>query len=979
MVSWLPSTVCILGILLAAVQGLSENAPSLCTSDADCEAWYRKGSNCLASGRCSNPFTAGCLRSFANGTEFAPNMSALIRETLMNRRVCNSEDRRSAAAANGSSLDCRTPPFAYPEIRVHNGNWDSRVFYSWIIQIFLSEFLQVPVRVGLANETAQASFYSPDAEMSFSTQAYAFEEIKVANRLGGHCERTTKSCIHVMPEVWIGQEKRWQQAFVQGQIDQVHDNGEVGKISWYIPFYTARQYPEFTVFEGLAGNRDKLAQIFLRPTAWGDYCRDVSSTQCAEPDGVATRKPLNQEEEAVYYANGTYTGHFRATEKNDCGKNPHNCTGHIASPGCSWDTYVEGQAYYNNISLESDGNDGYDGGYAYTHMLQIWKAAAVTKSHIIMWWWTPDASIEEYRGSDFEFQRILLPDPTLQCKESRITPSERCSADPLVRRGTKQGSCDNEFSSLQKIIARSLREMTFQVPLADQSPAYQAIINLRINQLQMDAMFRQWVEKGMTGLGAREVVCDFVFENKEQLIQYFPRGFPRILRDRNAYKRVPLYVAQAAGALALLYLVLAFAGVIWWRNSAPFAFAQRTFMLLILFGLVLVSIGSVLYALEPQDGVCLSQMWMVTLGYTMELVPLLVKVAAINRLMVTATHSFRRIRIEPQRLMATVAIVACLVCVLLMVYSIVDPPRRKIDRYLMDSGQNSVQVLVSCQSGWIAWSIVALCWEGLLIVAAVVLAFQSRKVKVEFNSSTNLGILIYSHFVFFALRVLLFYVADRAHSTQPFIAPDVLAAATSFLLSIDVVIAVTVYVLPKLIAAKYPKRDRNSVAMSDAVREIENLAKEASKHLNSIASGSGSNSDHLRAAPEFEQEFLQIFGGQKSSPQSRDDFDDSSRSIRSFGTKLIPIPDDWSSTDSRRTEDQMPDCDDKDSTCEDSTTMDSVRNTESAIGGCSQGEAEASIRPKEETDGASCGGSDSKSTSETDMDMASRSIASESK
>ena len=80
---------------------------------------------------------------------------------------------------------------------------------------------------------------------------------------------------------------------------------------------------------GIAGesNRRKLAEMFLRPTTWGDYCTQVSNTSCAVPDNVAQRPPSEEEVDKMHSPN-LYTGYFRATEENDCDKFPDNCTGH---------------------------------------------------------------------------------------------------------------------------------------------------------------------------------------------------------------------------------------------------------------------------------------------------------------------------------------------------------------------------------------------------------------------------------------------------------------------------------------------------------------------------------------------------------------------------------------------------------------------------------------------------------------------------
>jgi hypothetical protein len=107
------------------------------------------------------------------------------------------------------------------------------------------------------------------------------------------------------------------------------------------------------------------------------------------------------------------------------------------------------------------------------------------------------------------------------------------------------------------------------------------------------------------------------------------------------------------------------------------------------------------------------------------------------------------------------------------------------------------------------WDLVVICWNGVLIVCATVLAFQSRTIKQEFNDSQSLGTMIYSHFVFAVLRAVTFNLGGSDSTddgvtvgTIPTIAPATIAAASSFLLSIDVITAVSIYIIPKIEAAR---------------------------------------------------------------------------------------------------------------------------------------------------------------------------------
>jgi len=76
-------------------------------------------------------------------------------------------------------------------------------------------------------------------------------------------------------------------------------------------------------------NRQKLAKRFKRPTTWRDYCTLVSTNNCSIPDEIVDRAPAEDgSENGRYFVEGSYTGHFRATDKNNCTKTK-NCTGHF--------------------------------------------------------------------------------------------------------------------------------------------------------------------------------------------------------------------------------------------------------------------------------------------------------------------------------------------------------------------------------------------------------------------------------------------------------------------------------------------------------------------------------------------------------------------------------------------------------------------------------------------------------------------------
>eukprot|EP00980_Cylindrotheca_fusiformis_P004722 scaffold1004_cov105-Cylindrotheca_fusiformis.AAC.5 len=778
---------CLVIILIVLASSVAA-AQVECVADWECESKYRSGSKCLETGECSNPFVEGCLRT--------------LDPEAHERRHCNSDDK--------DATNCRLSPFQYPEIRINNQDWETAIIFSWILQICLMEFLDVPVTVGLGSDTAISSFYSTGSAVPYSSKSYAWDAIEKANELGGDCLATEQDCIHVIPDVWLGQRLKWEEEYRDGQIDYIDGNGQVGKISWYIPAFTAARHPFTVTHIGLALDRNRTASLFKRPTTWGDYCDLVSETNCSQPDGIAEAYP-EAGDKGKYFADG-YIGHFRPTIKNNCTgpENNATCTGHIVNGPCSWSTFLEAQAYYNGIALESDGPELINGGYAYGEMLQIWAAANATKSDVIMWWYEPDSLVEAYRGTDFEFTKIHLPSPSVECRESRTSPEDRCSADPLVRLGGVKGSCDNIPHTTKKAIASSLRDVSLSSEEVDRSPGYYYIRNFNVDELEISDILNEFVKRGRTGQAARDVVCNWVADNADYLKSFIPPSFPRELQYGNDYEENVTIVAQTLGGFAVVFILVSYVITCVKRNALIFVYAQVHFIFAILCGMLLVSVGSIIASLEPNNVNCIARVWLVCLGYTFELAPLIIKVSAMNSLM-RASRRMRRVRIKTTALYAKVIFISFLVTIYLVVWTTVDPPRAIKVRTLSDD-QTVITEGNSCSSESRYWQLTYNFWEGLLIVWAFVLAFQSRHAKAEFNESRSLGMMTYSHFVFAALRIAILFVFENDPYTR--------SMTTSFLLSLDVILALCIYLLPKMINSMQSDDDPRLYHVSRSVHKI---------------------------------------------------------------------------------------------------------------------------------------------------------------
>ena len=82
--------------------------------------------------------------------------------------------------------------------------------------------------------------------------------------------------------------------------------------------------------------------------------------------------------------------------------------------------------------------------------------------------------------------------------------------------------------------------------------------------------------------------------------------------------------------------------------------------------------------IPPSDVSCVTVIWLTNVGYTVELVPLVVKVAAINKLMIAARR-MRRVHLKRKKLYGAVIILCALVTSYLVSWTIMDPPRKDAD------------------------------------------------------------------------------------------------------------------------------------------------------------------------------------------------------------------------------------------------------------------------------------------------------------
>lgn len=786
-----------------------------CENNTICEENLWPGSECL-NNKCTNAFQSGCLRSLLTGDESKNAANDDLRDLrnyiTSRKRVCNSEDK------TGSEV-CDADEHGYSEVRLFTQNWESAMVTVWMLQIIYSEILGVPSTIELGKKGLDMNFYSPTNEMDYGA-SNTYDHIKNADEAGGDCTVYKKNnqealqddtveyipCAHAVPEFWFDNQELYD---LQDQeiASPSQFSGAIGDQSWYITKNTLVRDPSMGVYFGLQGekNRQKLAETFKRPTSWLDYCIEVSADKCVTDDGVATRYPSDDDEKDMYFKAGEYTGHFRLTEKNDCSRT-EPCTGHIMNYPCGWTSYIMAQTYHLGIALESDGPEE-NGGYSYSQMVQIWKAAKETKSDVIGIWWTPDATLIEFEGTDSELIPVFLPTPTQECINNRVDLSFQCDPDATVaeRYGDLKGSCGEPPAGIKKVTGENMKSRieTNDEPRARMSPAYSFFQHFSVTDLQVNEILVEWVNRKKDSFDLRLATCQWMANNLDFVQKALPPTHPREFVSAKTQKMPAIAIfATTVSVISILVVVCATLLICQkqYKHAGTVAkISQFEFVLLLLVGLFMVAVGSLTLSTEPSSGSCVASAWLVTVGYTMQLGPLLVKISVIVSIL-AASKKLKRVVINLKTLLAKSFGLGALGAIFCLVWTLIDPPREREDLKLTGNtnefGATMVEVSYYCDSDSSMWYMISFVWQSLLLIAASALVYQMRAAPKQVNDSMQLALMIYSSSVFVMLRIIVFILVRSLPEGQ--LSKATFQQTRSLFCSLDTIANVCIY-FPKFL------------------------------------------------------------------------------------------------------------------------------------------------------------------------------------
>jgi hypothetical protein len=137
---------------------------------------------------------------------------------------------------------------------------------------------------------------------------------------------------------------------------------------------------------------------------------------------------------------------------------------------------------------------------------------------------------------------------------------------------------------------------------------------------------------------------------------------------------------------------------------------------------------------------------------------------------------------------------------------------------------------------------VELGWYSVLLLIASVLAFQSRDVRQEFNETQTLVFMIYSKFLFAVLQLMTLFLKSS-------LSPQLTFGYRSLIQSLDALVSLVVYFLPKLYQAVANKPMLAATFFRPSARASHKIS-ESSKNVNQSAVESCHRPEDLTDSPE---------------------------------------------------------------------------------------------------------------------------------
>ena len=170
----------------------------------------------------------------------------------------------------------------------------------------------------------------------------------------------------------------------------------------------------------------------------------------------------------------------------------------------------------------------------------------------------------------------------------------------------------------------------------------------------------------------RFTACNWVTDNLEHNAKLIPQSHPRAFVE---FQTAPITISAMAISALAIAVTVGIAFLLSEIPQCPSISAMRSsirkstqieFLYLLLLGLFFVPAGALLLACKPSKGTCITSVWMINVGYTLALVPTLVRVLGIIKV-VQAGKKFHWVKVDKKEILKTsigITIIAAVLCAL---------------------------------------------------------------------------------------------------------------------------------------------------------------------------------------------------------------------------------------------------------------------------------------------------------------------------
>lgn len=427
-------------------------------------------------------------------------------------------------------------------------------------------------------------------------------------------------------------------------------------------------------------------------------------------------------------------------------------------------------------------------------------AANATGSDVIQFWYEPDPMNELFQGTDSEFVKVSIPRATPQCVENKMTTSSKQCLVPLKDKeaGAPEGACEQDTQILQMVRGTSLVDIgeNPEVNRALWSPARQSLELFEITNSQFSSIFEAWIDRDTDklGYGLRDATCRWVVDNLDVIQNFVPESFPRTLRKKRVQGSLASLSAFTLSSLAVLLMVGAAWGIYRRRTTKIMYHTQLGLSYTIIAGLLLVAVGAVTLALPASTAVCVSHIWLINMGYVLELFAIAAKVDAINSAVRSGKH-MQRVRLTGAILLRSIGLAASLVGCFVLVWTFLDQPSKMLHYELTadisPNGETIVATSCPCESNSNLWYILGLSWQLVVVLYGFAMASVAGRVREDMNGARNLASIMAGHVVFLIFRSCLYAMRSTIDVAY-------FSLYESVLLSIDCIVAVSLFSVPKI-------------------------------------------------------------------------------------------------------------------------------------------------------------------------------------